>query len=45
LDGVLHRLEKEDEKISKKARSAPESKAVVSKKTKLEVDEPKVAEA
>ena len=43
------RLVKEDEKIANKTKSAPEPKAVVSKKRKperkLEVPEPKVAEA
>ena len=39
------RLVKEDEKISKKAKSAPKPKATVSKKRKPEVAEPKVAEA
>jgi uncharacterized protein (DUF2267 family) len=36
------RLVKEDEKISKKAKSAPEPKAAVSKKRRPEVAEPKV---
>jgi hypothetical protein len=39
------RLVKEDEKISKKAKSAPKPKAAVSKKRKPEAAEPKVAEA
>jgi hypothetical protein len=39
------RLVKEDEKISKKAKTAREPKAAVSKKRKPEVVEPKVAEA
>jgi hypothetical protein len=38
-------LVKEDEKISKKAKSAPEPQAAASKKRKPEVAEPKVAEA
>jgi hypothetical protein len=44
LNRQAARLVKEDEKISKKAKSAPEPKAVVSKKRKFEVAEPKVAE-
>jgi hypothetical protein len=45
LNRQAARLVKEDEKISKKTKSAPEPKAAVSKKRKLEVPEPKVAEA
>jgi hypothetical protein len=45
LNRKTARLVKEDEKISKKTKSAPESKATVSKKRKPEVLEPKVAEA
>jgi hypothetical protein len=39
------RLVKEDEKVAKKAKSAPEPKVTASKKRKPEVPEPKVAEA
>jgi hypothetical protein len=45
LNRQAARLVKEDENISKKAKSAPEPKVAVSKKRKLEVAEPKVAEA
>jgi hypothetical protein len=45
LNRQADRLVKEDEKISKKAKSAPEPKVAVSKKRKLEVAESKVAEA
>jgi hypothetical protein len=45
LNRQAARLVKEDEKISKKAKSAPEPKAAVSKKRKPKVAEPKVAEA
>jgi hypothetical protein len=45
LNRQAARLVKEDEKISKKAKSAPEPKAAVSKKRKPEVAEPKVPEA
>jgi hypothetical protein len=39
------RMVKEDENISKKTKSTPEPKAVVSKKRKAEASEPKVTEA
>jgi hypothetical protein len=45
LNKQAARLVKEDEKISKKAKLAPEPKAAVSKKRKPKVAEPKVAEA
>jgi hypothetical protein len=45
LNRQAGRLVKEDEKIAKKTKSAPEPKATVSKKRKPEVPEPKVAEA
>jgi hypothetical protein len=45
LNRQAARLVKEDEKISKKAKSAPEPKAAVAKKRKPEVAELKVAEA
>jgi hypothetical protein len=45
LNRQAARLVKEDEKISKKAKSAPEPKAAVAKKRKPEVAKPKVAKA
>jgi hypothetical protein len=45
LNRQAARLVNEDEKISKKAKSAPEPKAAVSKKRKPEIAEPKVSEA
>jgi hypothetical protein len=45
LNRQAARLVKEDEKISKKAKSAPELKAAVSKKRKPDVAKPKVANA
>jgi hypothetical protein len=45
LNRQAARLVKEDEKISKKAKSTPESKSTISKKRKPEVAEPKVTEA
>jgi hypothetical protein len=45
LNRQAARLVKEDEKISKKTKFAPEPKATVSKKRKPEVPEPNVAEA
>jgi hypothetical protein len=44
LNRQAARMVKKDEKISKKAKSAPESKVAVSKKRKPEVTDPKVAE-
>jgi hypothetical protein len=45
LNKQAARLVKEEEKIAKKTKSAPEPKVIVSKKRKPEVLEPKVAEA
>jgi hypothetical protein len=45
LNRQAARLVKEDEKISKRAKLAPEPKAAISKKRKPEVAEPKIAEA
>ena len=45
LNRQTARLVKEDEKISKKAKSAPEPKATISKNRKPEIVEPKVAKA
>jgi hypothetical protein len=45
LNRQAARMVKEDEKVSKKTKTTPESKAAVSKKRKPEAPEPKVAEA
>jgi hypothetical protein len=45
LNRQATRMVKEDEKASKKTKTAPEPKTTVSKKRKPEVQEPKVAEA
>jgi hypothetical protein len=45
LNRQAARLVKEDEKISKRTKLAPEPKAAVSKKRKPKVAEPKIAEA
>jgi hypothetical protein len=45
LNRQAARMVKEDEKASKKRKTAPEPKAAVSKKRKPKVPEPKVAEA
>jgi hypothetical protein len=45
LNRQAARMDKEDEKASKKTKTTPEPKAAVSKKRKPEAPEPKVAEA